>query len=91
MFSRNPSRPFDATPAGRRFHAAGPAGGRSEPQGGRAPSDPAGDDASAPERLPGGVEGESETEIPPRDHHARKSEGVEELKRMEENAEAGRD
>jgi hypothetical protein len=45
----------------------------------------------APQPLPGGVEGESASEMRPREHDSRKSDGVEEFKRMEENAEAGRE
>jgi hypothetical protein len=92
MISRDPSRPFAASLAVHGFYAAGPANGTPDrAEGDARRSTNTDDDTPGADRLPGGVEGESASSTPPRDHHARKSDGVEELKRMEENAEAGRD
>lgn len=91
MISRDPSRPFDARLEGRGLDAAGPAAVKPEPLEDETRTTATDDGAKAPDRLPGGVEGDAEPPTRPRDHHARNADGVEELKRMEENAEAGRE
>jgi hypothetical protein len=45
----------------------------------------------APQPLPGGVEQEGASEMRPRENDPRRSDGLEEFKRMEENAEKGRE
>lgn len=91
MFSRDPSRPFDARLEGRGFDAAGPAGGTHQPVDGNSTTERTVDDSSASERLPGGVEGDAKAERRPRENDSRKPDGLDDLKRMEENAEAGRE
>jgi len=91
MFNRDLSRRWGCAIAGRGFFATGPAGGTPEPVERDSPTEGAADERLRSKPLPGGDEGESESEIQPRDHHGRRSDGVEELKRMEENAEAGRE
>ena len=91
MFSRDPSRPFDAGLERRGFAATGPAGSTPGPVDGDAPTERTVDDSSAPEPMPGGIEGDPASETRPRDHHSRRSDGVEELREMEQNAEDGRE
>ena len=91
MFSRDLSRPYDARLEGHGFDAAGPAGGKPEPADRDSRTRPTDEGTEATDRLPGGVEGDPTPPTRTGDHHSRKSDGVEELKRMEENAEAGRE
>ena len=91
MFSRDLSRPFDTRLEGRGFDAADPAGGNRQTAEGDSSTERTADDPSAPERLPGGVEGEPESDRRSRDDRSSKQDGLDELKRMEENAEAGRE
>ena len=91
MFSRNPSRPFDARLEGRGLDAAGPAGANRRPVEGDSSTERPVDASSAPDRLPGGVEGDPKSDRRDRDSDSRKSEGLDDLKRMEENAEDGRE
>lgn len=91
MYRRDPSQPFDARLEGRGFHAAGPSGGKPVPVEGDSPTEGTVDGPLGTEPLPGGVEGEWESERRPRENDARKSDGVEQFKRMEENAEKGRE
>jgi hypothetical protein len=90
MFSRYPSRLFDTTLEGRGFYAAGPAGSKSEAETGDLPAEGTGNTQRS-DQSRDGKEGEPEREVRPGDHHSRRSDGVEELKRMEENAEDGRE
>ena len=91
MHRRDPSQPFDARLEGRGFYVAGPAGGQPTPVEGDSPTEGTVDGPLAPEPLPGGIEGEPESEMRPRENDGRKSDGVEQFKRMEENAEKGRE
>ena len=91
MFRRDPSQPFDTSPEGSAAAAAGTDGGKAVPVEGDSPTEGTVDGPLAPEPLPGGIEGDSDSEMRPRDNDPRKSDGVEELKRMEKNAEDGRE
>ena len=79
MYQRDPSQPFDARLEGRGLYAGGPGGRTPSPVEGDSPTEGTVDGPFAPEPHPGGVEAESG------------SEDVDELKRMEENAEDGRE
>ena len=79
MYQRDLSQPFDARLEGRGLCAAGPGGGIPSPVEGDSPTEGTVDGPLAPEPHPGGVEATSDAE------------GVDELERMEENAEDGRE
>ena len=79
MYQRDPSQLFDARLEGRGLCAVGPGGGTPSPVEGDSPTEGTGERPLAREPHPGGVEDTSD------------SEGVDELKRMEENAEDGRE
>ena len=78
MYQRDLSQPFDPRLEGRGFYAAGPGGGTPSPVEGDSPTEGTVDGSLAPEPHPG-VEAESG------------SEDVDELERLEENAEDGRE
>ena len=86
MYSRNASQQFDSRLEGRGYVAAGTEGGKPAPVGNSGAAD---DRKPGPEpaALPGGVEGEPESEMRPRENDPRKSDGVETFKRMESDAE----
>jgi hypothetical protein len=89
MYKRDPSQPFDARLEGRGFYAAGPSGSKQTTVEGDSPTEGTVDGPLAPAPVPGGVEGGGEFEMrAPND--ARVSD-VDEFKRMEENAEDGRE
>jgi hypothetical protein len=79
MYQRDPSQSFDARLEGRGLYAVGPASGTPSPVEGDSPTDRTGNGPLAPEPHPDGAEAVSD------------SEDVDELKRMEENAEDGRE
>jgi hypothetical protein len=79
MYKRDLSQPFDARFEGRGLHAAGPGGGTPSPVEGDSPTEGTVDGPLASEPHPGGVETESD------------SDDVDELDRMEQNAEDGRE
>jgi len=91
MIWRHVAQPFDARLEGRGFYATGPAAGKPDRVEGDSPSNRDVDGPLAPEPLPGGVEGDGESEMRPRENDPRKSDGVDVFKRMEENAEKGRE
>ena len=91
MYTHNPSQPFDARLVGRRRDAAGPRAGKPDAVEGDSPTEGTVDGRLAPDPLPGGVEGDVESEMRPREDDPRKSDGVEEFKRMEQHAEDGRE
>src|SRR5688572_57782 len=90
MYKRDPSQPFDARLEGRGFSAAGPSGSKQATVKSDSPTDSTVDGPLAPEPLPGGVEGGGEFDMRAPDADARVSD-VDEFKRMEENAEDGRE
>jgi hypothetical protein len=90
MYKRDPSQPFDARLEGRGFYAAGPSVSKQTTVKSDSPTEGVGDGPLAPEPLPGGVEGGGEFEMRAPDADARVSD-VDEFKRMEENAEDGRE
>ena len=79
MYKRDLSQPFDARLEGRGLYAAGPGGGTPSPVEGDSPTEGTVDGPLAAEPRPGSGEAESD------------SEDVDELKRMEEHAEDGRE
>jgi hypothetical protein len=91
MYTRDKSQPFDARLEGRGFYAAGTAGVNPTPVEGDSPTEGTVDGPLAPEPLPGGLEQQPDSEMRPRENDPRTSDGVEEFKRMEENAEDGRE
>ena len=91
MFRRDPPQPLDAPPEGRGLQAAGSEGGGHGDVQGDSPGEGPAEGPLAPEVLPGGIEGESDSEMRPRENDSRKSDGIEEFKRMERNAEDARE
>ena len=79
MYQRDLSQPFDPRLEGRGFYAAGPGGGTPSPVEGDSPTEGTVDGPLAPEPRAGDAEAEPDAE------------DVDELKRMEENAEDGRE
>ena len=45
----------------------------------------------APDPLPGGIEGDGSSGMPSRERDARKGDGLADIKKMEQNAEEGRE
>ena len=91
MFMRTVSQLVPGALGGRGVCGPGPAGGGPVPVEGDSPTEGTVDGPLAPEPLPGGIEAEPESEMRPRENDPRKSDGVEEFKRMEHNAEDGRE
>ena len=79
MYQRNLPQQFDARFEGRGLDAAGPGGRTASPVEGDSPTEGTVDGSLAPEPRAGDAEAEPDAE------------DVDELKRMEENAEDGRE
>jgi len=90
MTNSNPS-PADARVGGPGRVAAGNEDVKVSPVAGDSPTAGTVEGPLAPQPSPGSVDTETESEMRPQESDPRKSDGVAEFKKMQENAEAGRE
>lgn len=91
MTNRDLSQPFDARVEGKGSVAAGNEGGKASPVAGDSPTVGTVEGPLAPQASPGGAAAKPESEMRPQGNDSRKSDGVAEFKKMEDNAEKGRE
>jgi hypothetical protein len=91
MTSRHSSGPADPRPEARGSFAAGNTRPEASPVEGDSPTHGTVEGPLAPQPSPADEASEPHSEMRPTESDSRKSDGVAEFKRMEDNAEAGRE
>ncbi len=91
MSSRDQSQPADPRPTDPGHVAAGNEGRTASPVAGDSPTEGTVEGPLAPQVSPGSADAPLESEMRPKEGDARKSDGMAEFKKMQDNAEAGRE